>query len=1578
MKGAEHMTKRLLALCLSLVLLLGLLPAGVSAAVITSDVNTGYNTATATASQSGLFSTAYVRNTVNGANRTPQSIEAVVNLRDGGEAGQLVYAVVMLAANFDAQYAAQLTNINNTSYAGLPVSANYYAIGAHSKGTGTTLTLPLVIANPANAGVLQADGTLPNKVMPKSPVGGKYYQEEYVLVVFAFDSPGFAERYYVDRFYMDAEGYVLTPSYGVRYNENNPTGAYGTGTVGNMPTNGNSSNNRTFYQRAAWSDANLTGGTPGAMTLSNVTPTRTGYEFVGWTDQPLDPLAAGVEAPANGASITSGSKSATFYTGGGTYGEPNPLNRIYDLYALWRTVPVKFSHTSTANYTVTQEDGAWVMTWKGKLPQVNVSFASGGLLYEKPGTTGEPVGNKTFQIVTKEDGTVKGTTVTNAYNQNNANHYGLIVKQVNTRSWGITGTPSQHSDGKVVTLELKVTDTSNNTSDTITVKFSEVKRGAQPIPTADVNTGLQSQVATLTDEQLAQLTDEQKSALAEGNKDGQIYGFYSAGPTKDSAAEYTENDTGYRDTVDGTATGLGTGTMTNYYLSKGMAFEYRPIRVGSETISWADKTEGGATTDGYADMPNDGWREVPFPSGRYTATDLATIQASNGLNAKTVTYGTLANSNAATRAVVTNQTTSASEKFKAEGWLNSYGWIEFNDAGLPVLHGLKENDVYEIRFRANANFSASEAKEITIGGAVAAGTPSGGSGVDVNLAGGQWKAGEESDGKTFEDTAAALQPGGTLTLPEIEPEREGGYTFAGWTLGERDSDGRLLLYRRGAAVTPPAEPEMVTVTWINGETNENISHTVTSVPKGSTVAKEDYPETPADIDKDAEGENPAVHKTFDKWTVAVDETTGNITITATFKDKPAVTYVWTDPLQEGEDKTVENAGWTNPSYNPPTAEQHPAAPDHGEDHPFKAWLMGEAVEVPVEGSETGETRLQVTVTATYKEKATYVWVDPEIRGEEGQEPPSQVVQTKELFDLTKDDYPATDPSHPGMDFKGWEAGEPVRGEDGTVTVTITATYGKKITYVWVDPKKADEDKTVKGPEVAFEKPEDPEAPVHEGWTFLGWTVGEPVTDEESGVTTVTITATYEMEKWTVLDTLPAIQNFPASLAAVWNGGSGGGGGLAVNLAGGHWTTEDEGAGQSFTADCAALQPGDSITIPDITPVRETYSFLGWTFGEIDPATHLLVTYSAGQSVRLGNEASSLAAVWNSTTEGILAISVTDWDGVSLGTFIFRSDSNPTTQEQNARQALDEFLAREDVAAVLKSHAGYDYLTMVKDEDRIPTSYGERVDSVSMTTRTQLELNKEDAVDFSTLEQSTNVKVAYTTNGEIQVGDGLSVADARDARRYTTSIESYGRFGTGNSFAIRIKVERGNVPRVTEGALRVRLEISGVSVYSQYELSGADVETIEIAPFAQSATNGNFTGVSTVEWTVIDSYGTSNWVGAGGRTTLTECRSKASFKVKSVGGSNSAVWDEGTYPFYGVLAGINDTLTNYHQLKLVDPELTPTSSNMGGITANILRTIDIPPSTSNAAALRTAIYDGWLANGAKDLTYEELYRIASGT
>ena len=1276
------MRKKLLPLFLAVVMVLSLIPTFALEAQAVS-LNESYNTGTGNRGGGGgalisdTFTSAYVRNkgASAGGNGTPCNLELVVTAKAMSSAFDY-YAMVMKATDYAAKYpnGPRTGGLDMGTYYGQTglSSINHYAMARKkvaSSTAGQKIVLDFVAPSAGNHDTLGLGGTVLPMSMPMASISGDNYFDEYVLVVFS-ENREVNDNYYVDHFYVDSEGYVRTPSYGVRYNENNPTNTYGTGTVGNMPTNANSSNNRTFIQRAAWSDSALGTGAPGAMTLSATVPTRTGYEFVGWTDKALNPLAEGATVPANGAQVTSGTTTATFYTSSGTYAQPGTLNQIYNLYALWRTVPVKFSHANGPNYTVTQEGGVWVMTWTGKLPQVNVSFNSTNLLYEKPGTTGEPAGNKTFQIVTKEDGTVKGSTVTNAYNQSFANHYGLIVKQVDVRKWSITGTPGKHSDGKVVTLELTVTDTSNNTSDTITVKFSEVKKGAQPIPTSDVNTGLQSQVET----------------LAEGDQDGQIYGFYSAGATKDTATEYTENDTGYRDKVDGTNTNMGTGTMTEYYLSKGMVFEYRP------------KTVENAAVD-YTDLYNEGWREVPFPESWYTEVQKTSLLASMAAGATTYVKSTLKSYNTTTKVGSAN----TANPVTVTAWPDAYGSITFED-GLPVIHGLKADDVYEVRFCANANFSASEAREITIGGAAG---------------------------------------------------------------GGGSSAGLLFNLMRGSVWQIP-KPALQNVTTISVTMGEGGTATITNVKEAEAAA--DDGDTPTSVTITG-AETKTLTVLTQPVTVTVTPATGFETYTA------AVTV-------DGTAATLTDNALTLPTQN-----------------------------------ATGTLALNISFTA-----------------------------------------PETPP-------------EPTAHSAVTVETDVTDTLFAA----------------------------SPTGTLPDG-SALGLGEGETLQlRDPEGVPVDSIT-------------------------------------FYVSATG------------------SVLSPGAIDTY--VCTLNEQKTSLVWTKND-----------AAVNSIPLNNAFLSLAAQFGGKADpsAFLAVSTTDWDGSPLGVFIFAKDSNPATQKANAEEALASFKA--GIADKLTSHPGYDFLTLVKDEDEIPTSYGTRVVSNAFGELTELALDPEDELDFATLTDSTSAKAAYTTNADLNDGMDQPTAPLQAAaRNYQSKIVGYGKFGTTPNFSLTIEVKRGNVPRLTSPWLIVRSQISGVSTYSRYALTGADSETVTIALYAASGASG-LTGVELVEWTVIDDYGDSNWVNiysTGSRTVVADCQSTASFTTRDVGTSrNQRVWDAGTYPLEGMVAQV------YEQLLARDADGTAMS-----MSAANLRTMGIIPSTANTTNLQNSTFNNWVTLGRPELTYDILNQIGS--
>lgn len=1212
-----------------------------------------------------------------------------LTVRANPKASGQTYAVLLRYDLFAANYNTDgsIGGINPGTYTSLApgtANSNYYRYENATAANGTVLTIFNKSLYNFNSG---ATGYQVGETSTT-------YHMKYALVIFdgGTDVRDLSD-YTIVTFYINSEGRLQTESYMLRYQTNKyPTG---TNTVGSMPA----------YQIEGWGTAAGVNGT--------TRPTRVGYTFLGW-----DANSKLMNADANTASrqdvtpqypagnagpVPWDTISAAFGTN--TFNKDS--DKFYDLYAQWKPNKVEFDLTDAQ--PVASVNGVDIHVLTLPEPQVGVAYSQTITLgLPAKGYTTDSGTGKGYSWPTEYIGkaiTVAGDDPGTTVNLTTA-HQLSVVTSGNTQ-WRISGTPTAHSNGKPVYAVLQVKDNGNNTTDLIVLRFQEVKKGAQPVPTLDDNTGLQSRIVTGKGE------DETET------KDGQIYGFYSAGPTK-------SEETGYLTDTD------GTGTMTNYYIKNRMIYEYQPRVVNGEDVT------------SYENLPNDGWREVPMPSNWYGENHITGAVREAYLNSlkknaqAVITTGY--DPNDGSHAPVT-VITDLPEDFT--GWPDSYGWIEY-DGMLPIIHGLNENDVYAIRFRSNPAYEVSEEQRITIGGAVASsgGETGGSGGLAINLSGGDEPKDAAKDVyDRFVADAAALKPNDTLKIPEFTPTREN-YSFAGWTLGERDENGQLILYRAAGSENPPAA-ENVTVKWIDGTNDSEISHTVTSVPKGTTVPESDYPEAP---DHTAEG------YTFVDWTVSVDETTGDITIRANYTTT-------TPPVPEARDGEGEE----------PTP---------------------------------GET---VTVT----------WVDGQV--EAGQD---------------------------GYQLKQEQ-------------VTLTADGELP------DPL------------------EHPDVPEHEGYTFEKW---EAAKNEDGSYT---VTAVYR---------------------------------------------------QNETPTPPAQTVRDTVTMPSTGPA-------------------------------------SLAAVWNSTTNGILAVSVSDWDGVSLGTFIFRTDANPSTQAENAQAALDEFLAREDVAAVLKSHAGYDFLTLVKDEDGVPTSYGKRVDSNTNTSVVDLELSPEDAVDFSTLKNSTSAKVAYTTNDTIQLGEGLSAAEARDARYYKTSIDSYGRFGIGQSFAIRIKVERGNVPRVTEGYLRVRMVIGGADIYSQYALSGADEEIIEVVPFAQASTSG-LTGASIVEWTVIDAYNESNWVGAGTRTTLSECQSRASFTVRDVGTSrNQLVWDSGTYPFEGVVAGINDTLASYHALKLEDPSISPSNSNMAGISLPILRTIGIPPRA--IATTRSALYDKYVENGAQPLDYASMYEAASG-
>lgn len=927
------------------------------------------------------------------------------------------------------------------------------------------------------------------------------FHQKYVALIFdqAHDTDDKSD-YTIVTFYVNKDGYLQTNSYLLRY-QSNPRPAGGTGSsVGSLPS----------AVITEW-------GTDAALTTSK--PSRNGYNFLGWdsdgTKVSTDPNTAAaatadslsVEFPAGGTDQKVSWTKAAAKFGSTTFNGAS--DKIYDVYAIWQPRRVRFKTEDVAVKKDTATVTVPSLGTRTDVPVMELPAPRVGQAYsytlDLGGTTdsntGKTFGRYSTASITLSDGSaaINASNLTSFFDSDS-----LQTTTPTNMQTRLTGTPTKDNDGPLYFL-MMVSDNVNKTDDWAVIKFPKINKGAQPVPSIDDNTGLETRLE---------------------QKDGQIFGFYSNGPTLATyaAAIQANSKNGYftQDNANPPIAGIsGSGAMTNYYLRYGMVFEYRPKVINGETVSYEkqtpvdpdtpetpapsespeptqtpdtpvtqDEVESGSDDDNpeepkktYADMPNGGWREVPFPSSWYTNANKTAMEASLGSNtaaATKVIYSTgtptLSGSNVTGGSATVQDITPTG----FDGWLESYGYIAFSENGLPVIHGLKENDEYEVRFRASATRDESAAQTLKIGG--------------------------------------------------------------------------------------------------------------------------------------------------------------------------------------------------------------------------------------------------------------------------------------------------------------------------------------------------------------------------------------------------------------------------------------GGGGP-------------------------------------------------------------------------------------SGTDGILAITAQDFDGEKIGTFVFRSDSNPTTQKANADAAIKEFVAQEKVANILKSHPGYDFLTWVREDYKdengnkvvVPTSYGKRVDSVDPKSVVSLELDPADQIDFSTLQESITVRAAYTTNDSIELG--ATAADdnaARDARRYKATVTptSFSRYGTGNSYGIQIKVERGNVPRVTDGILLVNMSIGGASIYSQYELKGSDEETVDVVAYAQSSTSGQFFGAVTVEWTIADKYQLTNWIGAGPRTTQSECVVNASFTVKRFGSTVRAVWDTGTYAFEGVVDGINQALASYHSLKLKDPSITPSNQNMSGITTAILQSINIPPLSQTTA--RNNLYNKYLANGANPLSYADIYEAASGT
>lgn len=504
------------------------------------------------------------------------------------------YAVIMRYDLYEANYAGdKIGNVNSGTYSGLPLPANYYRSEGYTTGRSGS-QLQLFKKNLYNFNS-DADYTLsnsPNNINGRTPPSYRdkaeaqtRYNMHYVALVFDGNTyTADPSDYTIISFYIGNDGYLQTESYMIRYMANKyPEGDV---TPQSIPN----------YSIENWGED---------ATLSKDPPTRTAFNFLGW-DPKQDKLpATGNEAAAAVAAGTTADypaggtlpwKTVSESTGFAGASFDKATDRIYNLYAVWGPIPVRHK-AQTTKATYNGQEISLLKMPANATPQVGKAYGYNVDL--DASSCGQST--KSYEYVTTGTLVVDGETVTL---ENFYTRYQLSVAATgNTNKvFRFSGTPKNHSNEARVYTIIKVTDNFNKTTDLLAVTFDQIKKGAQPIPTVDGNTGLESR-------------------LHDGTEDVyDLFGFWSKGPAATDTVDDTK--TGYfkKDPSDTSKNAMdGTGTMSAYYKKYGYRYEYRPKTWKGATVDY--------TSDEYKDLPDDGWREVPSSK---TATESTTWPASYG------------------------------------------------------------------------------------------------------------------------------------------------------------------------------------------------------------------------------------------------------------------------------------------------------------------------------------------------------------------------------------------------------------------------------------------------------------------------------------------------------------------------------------------------------------------------------------------------------------------------------------------------------------------------------------------------------------------------------------------------------------------------------------------------------------------------------------------------------------------------------------------------------------------------------------------------------------------------------------
>lgn len=461
----------------------------------------------------------------------------------------------------------------------------------------------------------------------------------------------------------------------------------------------------------------------------------------------------------------------------------------------------------------------------------------------------------------------------------------------------------------------------------------------------------------------------------------------------------------------------------------------------------------------------------------------------------------------------------------------------------------------------------------------------------------------DEDGETELDKQTVSKclnaPAYSKATPTKAEDENNTYTFKEWS-GPVTDDGNKVYT---ATYTPT--PKQITVTWLNGYSDTSIK--ADTVDKGTDPKTLEYPADPT-----REGYH------FAGWGEPdVNETTGNITITATWEenpgpgpgpdepDPPQTTYAVT--WYDADGTTVLGTGTTEDPGTLPAAPAIPAAPEGKE---FDRWgdpvidadaktisitLVWKDKEDPGPDEPDPPQPEQVTITLTYTAG----------EGSGDDVTASRIVDEGESAAFTVLDSPFFAPE--GMIFDGWLGSD---GETYAVGADIEISADLTLTAQWV------EDQT--GPV----GPDDPQPTVYTV-TYL------PDADSEDGVTVAHVVpedeTTAEHTVRTNIFAIPAGKVFAGwrdsegnthqpgdklvlegdeTLVVVWEDEE-----IVPPVTYYTVTYVDGVNGNAFAAQSHSVESGGATPGFAGTPTRTGYAFTGWS-PAVTPTVTGDVTYTA--------------------------------------------------------------------------------------------------------------------------------------------------------------------------------------------------------------------------------------------------------------------------------------------------------------------------------------------------------------------------------